>query len=148
MRFRKASDLKHLLLAVLALLLVPACLAQNRIPPGSEIAESVRWTVPPGAESSVAIKTLPNAECRLFQAGSNDTAHSLKIYADSEGILRFHTRPPNVAFELHHSILLQCQADGRVLSHPSSCEPPRCRRPTCPPSSHRSPPSSRRFGRH
>jgi hypothetical protein len=53
-----------------------------------EDARPVRLTVPPKGHAPITMATLPNAVCSLHSKG--DTTKSLKLFADEEGIVRFH----------------------------------------------------------
>ncbi len=50
-----------------------------------------RYTVPPGLETQIVIRTLPNAECRVYSA-KND-GPKLSAYSDPDGFLELSVRP-------------------------------------------------------
>jgi hypothetical protein len=51
-------------------------------------------TIRPGISSQIPLQTLPNAECTLRAQGSdNDSDHSLKLYADGQGVILVQARP-------------------------------------------------------
>jgi hypothetical protein len=77
----------------------------------------VRLTVPPGVESAIPIRTLPNSVCTLLPEGPDSPAQALTLYADQEGIIRFHVRPASQT-DGHARLEIQCRAGGQVAIIP------------------------------
>jgi hypothetical protein len=79
--------------ALIASLLIglPLVFAQSGAP--SLASEPVRLTVAPNVSLPIAMKTLPKAVCILHAEGDSDVAHSFKVFANDEGMIRFQVRP-------------------------------------------------------
>jgi hypothetical protein len=69
---------------------VPQGFAQNA---ESSPSEPLRLSVAPHTSSQIAMKTLPKATCVLHAQGDSDASHSFKVFADDEGMIRFHVNP-------------------------------------------------------
>ncbi|MBV9268478.1 MAG: hypothetical protein JO061_20085 [Acidobacteriaceae bacterium] len=89
----------------------------------SSVSDSVgvsyasRLTVTPKAPSRIAMKVLPNGSCVLHAEGSNDSEHSLKLFADSEGQVQFHVQPLSQSADVAR-FQVDCQADGQSAQFP------------------------------
>jgi len=85
-----------------------------------ETARPVRLTVPPNGQAPITIATLPDAICSLHPEG--DTSQSLKLFADEEGIVRFHaggSEEANIATQF----VLDCATDGVAQTFPLELRP-------------------------
>jgi hypothetical protein len=83
-------------------------------------ARPVRLTVAPNGQSPIAMATLPNAVCSLHLEG--ETTRSIKLFADEEGIVRFHAGGSAEA-NLATQFVLDCAADGATQSFPLELRP-------------------------
>ena len=90
--------------------------AQN--PAVLEIASEQGFTVPANVETPIVLKTKPDAVCDLHNEEFNDRAHSLRLYANSDGYVRVHTTLKKVAGEDAGRVLLDCTADGKITRYP------------------------------
>jgi hypothetical protein len=109
---------KALLFVLATVFLVATCFAQDIAPP-------VRFTITPGVSTPIYIKTLANGVCELQTDGLTDAAHTLKLFADQEGMVYFNARPRRLLFESFFfrlddvtPLLLQCTeaVDDKVTS--------------------------------
>lgn len=89
----------------------PGGLAQNGLP--IQTRQPVRLTVAPNASSPIAIKTLPKATCLLHAEGDNDGKHQVKLFADDEGVVRFHVQPEAESEETAR-FEVDCATDGKI----------------------------------
>jgi hypothetical protein len=85
--------------------------------PVDGIAPSTRHTITPGIASQIALRTLPNAVCTLRREGESDPAHGLILYADADGMIRFHARPSAASDRLPR-LVIECEADGKHVRYP------------------------------
>src|SRR5215471_6712680 len=69
----------------------------------------VRHTVPPGQATAIPVRTLANATCVLQKPGSTDPGETLTLYADQDGMIRFHARP-SAESENNVQLELSCRA--------------------------------------
>ena len=76
---------------VLGLMIGAAICSAQSLP--VETAQAVRWTVKPNVPSAIVMNVQPKARCVLHAEGFNDAEHSLKLFADDEGTVRFYVRP-------------------------------------------------------
>ena len=83
----------------------------------NETASPRRYTVAPHVHTSIAIKALPHAVCSVHAEGDYDPKHSLKVYADGEGVVRFHVQPSAVAQEIAR-LEVDCTMDGNLVRYP------------------------------
>jgi hypothetical protein len=110
------------LVALIASLLigVPEGFAQN-----SEVSSPnapVRLTVAPATSSRIAMKTLPKATCLLHAEGANDAEHSLRLFADDEGMIRFHVNP-SAESEQAARFAIDCKVEGKSTTFPLELRP-------------------------
>jgi hypothetical protein len=61
--------------------------------------------------------TAPDAVCWVHAEGDDDPAHRLRVYADPEGVARFHVRPEHASNELAR-LVIDAHAGGRVTRQP------------------------------
>ena len=87
----------------------PQSFAQNA---ESSLAEPLRLTVAPQKSSRIAMKTLPKAVCVLHADGDSDTSHSLKLFSDDEGMIRFNVNPSDESDEVA-AFAVDCTSDGQ-----------------------------------
>jgi hypothetical protein len=78
----------------------------------SSPSEPVRLTVAPNTSSRIAMKTLPKATCVLHAEGDSDAAHSFKVFADDEGMIRFQVSP-SAESEQTARFAVDCKADAQ-----------------------------------
>jgi len=95
---------------VIAFAIEGAALAQHR-------ANPLRYTVAPSVPTEITMTTLPNASCALHRENDADPANQLKLYADPQGVIRFHTLP-SAESEIPAAVVIDCNANGQVESYP------------------------------
>ena len=96
--------------------------AVNNAQSSAEIAPPVRFSVAPKAMAAISMKVLPKGSCTLRAEGASDAAHSLKLFADDDGTVRFHVRPSAESDESAH-FQIDCQAGGQTSSFPLELRP-------------------------
>jgi hypothetical protein len=82
-----------------------------------EIASPRRYTVAPHIHTPVTIRTLPHAVCCVHAEADSEPKHSLKVYADGEGVVRFHIQPSSATHDIAR-LEVDCAASGRVVRYP------------------------------
>src|SRR6202171_2354850 len=82
-----------------------------------EIASPRRYTVAPRIHTPVTIRTLPHAVCCVHAEADSEPKHSLKVYADGEGVVRFHIQPSSATHDIAR-LEVDCAASGRVFRYP------------------------------
>jgi hypothetical protein len=88
----------------------------NKNPP-DETDSPVRYTVPPGVESLITLKTLPNSTCYLRLEDDSTADYILKLYADQDGIIRFHVRP-DIEAEVIAKLVVKSELDNKLMKYP------------------------------
>jgi hypothetical protein len=92
----------------------------RRVP--DETASPLRYTITPGIHSPIAMKTLPHAVCHVHPEDDADPQHSFKLFADPEGIVRFHVRPAGESKEVA-KLVVDCVVNGKLVRHPLHLRP-------------------------
>jgi len=93
----------------------PSSFAQTAL--SIETAQPTLLTTAPTVSSPIQMKTLPEATCVLHAEGTSDPEHSLKLFADDEGMVRFHVRPPVESDQPAH-FEVDCAANGKITTFP------------------------------
>jgi len=88
--------------------------AQNR--PMPRVAGEKHFTVPPDVPTALVLQTEPDAACDLHAAGVNDPAHTMRLYGNIEGYVRFHFTPMQDIQDAH--LQLDCTTQEAVTTHP------------------------------
>jgi hypothetical protein len=83
----------------------------------SETAAPRRYTVAPQVHTPVLIRTVPHAVCSVHAEGDADPRHSLKAYADGEGVVRFHVKPSLPTHDIAR-LEVDCAANGHLVRYP------------------------------
>src|ERR1700680_480571 len=83
----------------------------------NETASPRRYTVAPHIHTPVLIRTLPHAVCSGHAEGDADPKHSLKVYADGEGVVRFHIQPSSATHDIAR-LEVDCTADDKLVRYP------------------------------
>ena len=83
----------------------------------NETASPRRYTVAPLIHSPIAIRTIPHAVCSVHADGDIDPKHSLKVYADGEGVVRFHVQPSAATHDIAR-LEIDCAANGNLVRYP------------------------------
>lgn len=105
---RFTSSLRVLTGTLLVLCVSSAARAQSSGPtPSPAFPEVIRYTVSPGANTSIYLTVLPNAICHVHgsglgeiavdqdnAAGGPSTPQAMKVFADSDGRMKFEVQPP------------------------------------------------------
>jgi hypothetical protein len=87
----------------------------RRAPMG--IAAPRCYTVAPHIHTPVTIRTLPHAVCSVHAEADSNPKHSLKVYADGEGVVRFHIRPSSATHDIAR-LEVDCTADDKLVRYP------------------------------
>jgi hypothetical protein len=104
------------LLALIAFSIsAPNSFAQSAL--SIETAQPTRLTAAPAVYSPITMRTLPEATCVLHAEGASDAEHSLKLFADDEGTVRFHVRP-SVESDQPAQFQVDCAANGKITIFP------------------------------
>src|ERR1700694_6262674 len=82
-----------------------------------EVASPRRYTVAPHVHTPLTIRTLPHAVCCVHAEADSEPKHSLKVYADGEGVVRFHIQPSSATHDIAR-LEVDCAASGRVVRYP------------------------------
>jgi hypothetical protein len=101
-------------LALAAVLLAGSASAQNR--PMPRTAPERHFTVRPDIPNPVVLQTEPDAACDLHAAGVNDPAHTMRLYGNIEGYVRFHFTPIQDIQDVY--LQLDCTTQAAVTNHP------------------------------
>jgi hypothetical protein len=115
MKYSKFGPLVSLIASFLVS--VPGGFAQNQT-----ATEPARFTVAPTKSSLVTLKTLPKATCVLHAEGANDAEHSLKLFANDEGTVRFHVNPSGESDQAAR-FAVDCTAEGKSATFPLELRP-------------------------
>jgi hypothetical protein len=76
-------------------------------------ADPVRHTIPPGKASALEIRTIADSACTVHPADSNDGTQNLKLFADDQGLIRFHVTPASESIHL----VAECETDANAMTH-------------------------------
>jgi hypothetical protein len=82
-----------------------------------EIAAPRRYTIAPHIHTPVTITTLPHAVCCVHAEADSDPKHSLKVYADGEGVVRFHIQPSSGTHDIAR-LEVDCAVNGKLVRYP------------------------------
>jgi hypothetical protein len=82
----------------------------------NETAAPVRYTIHPGTESLIVLKTLPNSTCYLHQENDNSSNYILRLYADQGGVIRFHVRS-DIEAEAVTRFLVKCELENKITTY-------------------------------
>ena len=105
---------KHIPASIVLLMGIPS-LAQN--PGHAHLAGApVRKTVAPGRMTAISVNSLPNAVCTLRAQDDGGAVHTLRLYADDRGEVRFHVRP-SAETDNAPNLQLSCEAMDQVMEH-------------------------------
>ena len=83
----------------------------------NEFAAPRRYTIAPNIHTPVMIRTAPHAVCSVHAEGNDDPKHSLRVYADSEGVVRFHIQPSSATQDIAR-LEIDCAANGNIVRYP------------------------------
>ena len=83
----------------------------------SELAAPRRYTIAPNIHTPVLIRTLPHAICSVHAEGNDDPKHSLRVYADGEGVIRFHVQPSSATHDIAR-LEVDCTTHGHTIRYP------------------------------
>jgi Peptidase A4 family len=94
-------------------ILAGPCLAQTT--QASQDVPERGFTILPDIQNPIVLRTAPDAACYLRPTDASADAPALRVYANGEGYIRFHTSAPNSA-DIH--IKVECTASGQVATYP------------------------------
>ena len=107
------SGLLTLTALLVGSLAVPAS-AQNR--PMARVAPERHFTIPADVPTPGVLMTEPDAACDLHAAGVNDPSHTMRLYGNIEGYVRFHFTQKQDIQDAHKQ--LDCTTQEAVTTHP------------------------------
>ena len=76
----------------------------------------VRFTVAPNTSSHIAMKTLPKATCLLHATSDSAAEHSIKAFADDDGMIHFHVTPSAESEQVAH-FAVDCTAAHQFVTY-------------------------------
>lgn len=85
-------------------------------------AYPARLTLIPKATSPIVLKVLPKSTCVLHAEGENDPEHSLKLFADDTGLVRFQVQAQSQSDQISH-FQVDCEAEGESKQFPLELRP-------------------------
>src|SRR5690242_8391963 len=78
----------------------------------SEIEAQQFYSVPPGLETHLRLRTLPNATCVI--RAEHESSPSFVAYADGSGFLDLHVRPFGQSDDIHR-FMIEASANGETI---------------------------------
>lgn len=103
---------------------MPVVPAAQPAPPAQQ---TLRYTVPPGKQSALIIKTQPKASCTVQPAAVTAEKNALRLFADQNGVARFFVKPKatsqavnrlivncSTPAEAHYDLELRASAEPNV----------------------------------
>jgi hypothetical protein len=60
----------------------------------TETRPALRYTIPSGIQTPMALKTLPDGVCTVLLPDGEDFKQTFKVYADKDGIIRLYVSSP------------------------------------------------------
>jgi hypothetical protein len=75
------------------------------------------YTVAPHIHTPVTIRTLPHAVCSVHAEADADPKHSLKVYADDEGVVCFHIQPSSATHDIAR-LEVDCATNDKLVRYP------------------------------
>ena len=82
-----------------------------------KLAAEKGFTVVPNVQTPIVLKTMPDAECDLHAADGNESAHTLRLYANGEGYVQVHAKAKQ-KLEDGLDVQLDCRAKGKAVRYP------------------------------
>jgi Peptidase A4 family len=80
-------------------------------------APPIGLTVAPQMDSAITMKALASSTCVLSAQGSSDAKQSLRVFADDNGVVRFHVHPAAESEEVAR-FQVDCEANGKINRFP------------------------------
>ena len=79
-------------------------------------AQVFQTAIAPGKASPIAVTVLPDAACKLSGHGDSGISHSLTLYSDDQGHIRFHAQTTAESIA-PANLSLQCQAGSQIKDY-------------------------------
>jgi hypothetical protein len=92
-------------------------LAETIAAQSADSAPTTRIEIRPGTQTPSLVKVAPNSRCILHPQGFTDAAHSMSLFANSDGEVRFHVTAQRESDDAV-KMLLDCVADGKSTTFP------------------------------
>jgi hypothetical protein len=86
-------------------------------PPTVKTHPPVRYTVAPGVNSRIVLKTLPGGVSTLHHEGKPGPGRGVRLHAHQDGTVRFHVRP-RAESRAVAKLFIECKAGDRVERYP------------------------------
>ena len=83
---------------------------------------AIRYTVPPKQASLITMKTVPDAECTLSTGNQDASEAKFLLYADQDGVVRFHVTPGAESDGIANFVL-ECNENGNIVQYPLELRP-------------------------
>jgi len=84
-------------------------------PTDSNSRGPIRFTVAPNTSSHIAMMTLPKATCVVHAANDSGAEHSIKAFADDDGMIHFHVTPSAESEQVAH-FAVDCTAAHQFVT--------------------------------
>ena len=110
----KIFTTRQLAAGIYLAMLTASASAQNPVP---VVAPTRGFSIPANVHTAMVFKTQPGAACDLHPAGASDAAHTMRLYANAEGYVRFYVHTKDHS-QLDADVQLDCSAAGRVTIYP------------------------------
>jgi len=83
---------------------------------------AIRYSVPPKQASLITVTTVPDAECSLSSATQQPSKPKFLLYADQDGVVRFHVTP-GAESDGVAEFVLECNENGNIVQYPLELRP-------------------------
>ena len=89
--------------------------ASAQHPGAPRIVPEKHFTIPPDVPTAVVLQAEPDAACDLHAAGVNDPSHTMRLYGNIEGYVRFHFTPNQDIQDAY--LQIDCTTSAAVTTH-------------------------------
>jgi hypothetical protein len=93
-------------------------LAETIASQSPDFAPTTSMEIRPGTQTPALITVAPNSKCNLHPQGVTDAAHSMSLFANSKGEIRFHVTAQRESDEAAEMLLDCVAADGKSTTFP------------------------------
>jgi hypothetical protein len=93
-------------------------LAETIAPQSQDFAPTTRIEIQPGTQTPALVTVAPNSRCNLHPQGITDAAHSMSLFANSDGEIRFHVTAQRESDQAAQMQLDCVAADGKSTTFP------------------------------
>ena len=82
-----------------------------------DLALPVRYTIPPGVQSQIMLKVIPNCTCYLHLDDDSKSEYIFKLFSDQDGIIRFHAHT-TMESEVIARLVIRCEYENKIKQYP------------------------------